>query len=135
MLRIVFGLFILLHGLVHLFYFGHSRRYFELSPEMVWPDGAWAFSRVLGVETVRMLASILYLLATIGFVLGAVGIFGKQDWWRTVVLGTAVFSSVIVVLFWDGKTRRLADQGFVGLLINVAILVAALVFQWPDLGF
>jgi hypothetical protein len=46
-----------------------------------------------------------------------------------------VFSSVIIILFWDGKTRMLADQGLVGLLINVAILVAVLVLQWPDLGF
>ena len=42
MFRIIFGIFIILHGLVHLLYFGQSTRYFELQPGMVWPDGAWA---------------------------------------------------------------------------------------------
>jgi hypothetical protein len=35
MSRIIFGVFIVLHGLVHLLYFGQSARYFELQPEMV----------------------------------------------------------------------------------------------------
>ena len=36
-MRFVFGVFIVLHGLVHLLYFGQSARYFELKPGMVWP--------------------------------------------------------------------------------------------------
>ena len=32
MLKILFGVFIILHGFVHLLYFGHSARYFELQP-------------------------------------------------------------------------------------------------------
>jgi hypothetical protein len=47
--RFRLGIFLVLHGLVHLLYFGQSARYFELKPGMTWPDGAWAFSRLLGV--------------------------------------------------------------------------------------
>jgi hypothetical protein len=35
MLRFIIGVFIVLHGLVHLLYFGHSRRLFELQPGML----------------------------------------------------------------------------------------------------
>jgi hypothetical protein len=133
--RIIFGIFIVLHGLVHLFYFGQSRRLFDLQAEMVWPDGSWAFSRLLGDQTARSLASICCVLAAIGFVAAGVGIFAKQEWWRPAIVVSAVFSSAIFFVFWDGKLRRLADHGFVGILINVAILVAVLVLQWPDLGF
>jgi hypothetical protein len=135
MFRIVFGVFIVLHGLVHLLYFGQSARYFELQPEMVWPDGSWAFSRLLGDEATRILASISCILAAIGFVAGGIGILVRQAWWRPVVVGSAAFSAVIIVLFWDGVVQNLDDKGLIGLLINIAILVALLILRWPSAGF
>jgi hypothetical protein len=39
-MRIVFGILLLIHGLIHLLYSGQSARRFELQPGMVWPDGA-----------------------------------------------------------------------------------------------
>jgi hypothetical protein len=135
MFRIIFGVFIVLHGLVHLLYFGQSARYFELQPEMVWPDGSWAFSRLLGDEATRILASISCVLAAIGFIAGGIGILVSQAWWRPVVVGSAAFSAVIIVLFWDGELQMLDDKGGIGLLINLAILVALLILRWPSLGF
>jgi hypothetical protein len=135
MLRIIFGVFIVLHGLVHLLYFGQSARYFELQPQMVWPDGSWALSRLLGDEATRILASISCVLAAIGFVAGGIGILVRQAWWRPVVVGSAAFSAVIIVLFWDGVVQNLDDKGLIGFLINIAILVALLVMRWPSLGF
>jgi hypothetical protein len=135
MFRIIFGVFIMLHGLVHLLYFGQSRRLFELQPGMVWPDGSWAFSRLLGDEAIRLLASISYVLAAIGFVAGGTGILVRQNWWRPVVVASAAFSAVIIILFWDGELQNLDDKGLIGLLINIAILVALLILRWPSLGF
>ena len=129
MLRIAIGVFIVLHGLVHLLYSGQSQRLFELQPGMVWPDGSWAFSRLVGDETTRMLASIFMVLAAIGFVAGGAGILVRQTWWRPVVLGSAAFSAAIVVLFWNGTMQKLNDQGAIALLINLAILVAVLVWE------
>jgi hypothetical protein len=135
MFRIIFGVFMVLHGLVHLLYFGQSQRLFELQPGMVWPDGSWAFSRLLGDEATRILASISYVLAAIGFIAGGIGILVSQAWWRPVVVASAAFSAVIIILFWDGKVQMLDDKGGIGLLINLAILVALLVLRWPSLGF
>jgi len=135
MISILFAVFLILHGLVHMLYFGQSARYFELQPGMVWPDGSWTFFRLLGQAGTRNLASILLALAAIGFVVGGVGIFTKQAWWRPAVLGTAVFSSVIYLLFWDGGFQHLDNKGGVGILINLAILVALLIFQWPRFDF
>jgi hypothetical protein len=135
LLRFIIGVFIVLHGLVHLLYFGQSRRFFELQPRMVWPDGSWAFSKLLGDEATRLLASISCVLAAIGFVAGSTGILVGQAWWRPVVVGSAAFSAVIFILFWDGKMRKLDDKGGIGLLINIAILVAVLILRWPDFEF
>jgi len=135
MLRFIIGVFFVLHGGVHLLYFGQSARYFDLKPGMLWPDGAWAFSKLLGNEATRNLASISLILAAIGFVAGGAGILVGQAWWRPVVAVVAAFSSVVYVLFWNGSMQNLDGQGGVGILINLAILAAVLVLRWPDFGF
>jgi len=135
MLRFIIGVFIVLHGLVHLLYFGHSWRFFELQAGLVWPEGSWALSKLRGNGATRLLASISCVLAAIGFVVGGTGILLMQPWWRPVVVGSAAFSAIIFILFWDGKMRKLADKGGIGLLINIAILVAVLILRWPDFEF
>lgn len=75
MVKILFGVFIVLHGLVHLLYFGQTARYFELQPGMVWPDGSWAFAKLLGEAVTRSIASVLLILAAVGFVAGGAGMF------------------------------------------------------------
>ena len=135
MLRYLVGAFIVLHGLVHLLYFAQSRRVFELQPGMAWPDGSWAFSRLLGDEATGWLASITCILAAIGFIVGGAAILLGQAWWRPVVVGAAAFSAAVFFLFWNGKAQNLAQQGAIAILINLAILVCVLVLQWPDFGF
>jgi uncharacterized membrane protein YphA (DoxX/SURF4 family) len=135
MLSILFGVFFMLHGMVHLLYFGQSARYFELQPGMAWPDGSWIFSRLLGDGTTRNLSSILLVLAAVGFVIGGIGIFAKQAWWRPTIIVVAIFSSAIYVLFWDSGWGHLDNKGGIGVLINLAILAALLIFQWPKFEF
>lgn len=135
MLKILFGVFLMLHGLVHLLYFGQSRRLFQLQPGMVWPDGSWVFSRLLDDETTRLSASVFLVLAAIGFVAGGAGIVLGQAWWRPVAVGVSIFSAVIFILFWDGAWQNLHDKGAIGLLINIAILAAVLIFRWPNFEF
>ena len=132
MFTTIFGLFIILHGLVHLLYFGQSRRIFLLHPDMDWPDDSWAFSRLLDYDVIGILASISCVVATIGFVAGGLGILLRLEWWRPLVAGTAVFSAALFILFWDGEKRRMANQGGVDVLINIAILLVVLVIQWPN---
>ncbi len=135
MFRILFGVFVVLHGLVHLLYLGQSQRFFEMQPGMVWPDGSWAFSGLLGNGSTRLLASICLVLAAVGFVAGGVAIFWRQVWWQPVVVGASIFSSVLYVLLWDGGLQNLDDKGGVGLLINAALLTAVLLFHWPQFEF
>lgn len=130
-MNFIFGAVIALHGLVHLLYFGQSSRRFELKPGMLWPDGSWAFSGLFGDGAARNFGSILLLVAAIGVVAGGVGILTSQSWWRPVVVGAAAFSSLTYLLLWNGKLQDLDGQGAVGILINIAILLAVLVFRWP----
>ena len=135
MLRIVVAVFVVLHGLVHLLYVGQSLRLFELQPGLVWPDGSWVFSRLLGDEGTRLLTSACCVLAAMGFVAGGIGLLARQAWWRPVVVGAAAFSAAMLLVLWDGQMQRLDDQGGIAVLINLAILALLLVFQWPNFEF
>ena len=130
--RLLFAIFVMLHGVVHLLYAGQSRRLFELRPGMTWPDDSWTLSKLFGADITRTLAAIAYVLAAIGFVAGGIGLLLGPAWGRLLVAGAAAFSSLSVLLFWDGKMQKLADQGLVALIINAAIVAAVLIPQWPS---
>ena len=130
-MKTLFGIFIILHGLVHLLYFGQSARYFEMQPGMVWPDGSWVFSNLLGEEASRTLASVMLVLAAVGFAAGGVGILADLSWWRPVLIGISIFSSLIFILFWDGGMQQLDNKGCFGILINLAIFGCLIGGGWP----
>jgi hypothetical protein len=132
MLRVLTGLFILLHGLVHLWYFSLSQRLVEFQPEMGWSGRSWILSNLLGDSTTRSLAGVLYVLATIAFVVSGISIFIQAEWWRPVLVASAVFSSVIILLLWDGSTQLLVQKGLIGLIINIVILITLLLLKWPS---
>lgn len=131
MIKILFGIFIVLHGLVHLLYMGQSARFFELQPGMVWPDNAWAFSALVGMKTTRKIANTCLILSALLFAIGGAGLLARQDWWRLVATSAAIVSSAIFFLLWDGTFKKLPDQGWVGILINLAILAVIFLFKWP----
>ena len=114
MMRIVFGVFVILHGLVHLLYFGQSGRYFELAPGMVWPDGSWAFSRLLSDVSTRTVAGAALVLTALELAAGGVGLLVKIPFWRPLVIGAAALSTVLYLLLWDGQFQRLPDKGGIG---------------------
>jgi hypothetical protein len=128
MVKIGFALFIILHGLVHLLYLGQSRRLFEMQPGMEWPDGSWAVSRIVGDGTSRTMVAFFLGLVALGFVAGGVALLAGLSWWRTLVAGSALLSSAIYLLFWDGAWKNAQDQGAIGLLFNLALLTAVFLF-------
>ena len=129
--RILVTVFLILHGLIHLLYFAQSARIFELKPGMIWPAGSWALSRVLGDNGTRTLASAFCVLLAAGFVVGAVGLLSSQSWWRAPVVASAVVSAVLFLLCWNGQLQNIDGQGAVGLVLDMLILIAILVFRWP----
>lgn len=131
MIRIILAVFLILHGGVHLLYLGQSARIFELQPGMTWPDGAWALQKIIADDSARMLASVLLLIAALILAAGSAGLVFKQDWWRSLTAAAGIFSTVTFVLLWDGRLSNLANQGWVGILINLLILAALWIIQRP----
>jgi hypothetical protein len=122
MWTIIAGIFFMAHGMVHLLYAGQSRRYFYLKPGMIWPDGSWTFSKLIGDESTRLLAAVMLALTAFGFIFAGAALLFRQAWWHPTVIASAAFSTLIFFLLWDGKFQGLDDKGVVGIFINMVIL-------------
>lgn len=126
MLPTAIGLLALLHGLIHLLYFGHSQRYFELTEGFRWPENSWLLSPLTGVKTLLTAAGVLLLVSAL--LLGASGAayLFRQPWGDLALTAGALWSSLTYLVLWDGKGRRLPDQGLIGILINLVLLAYAM---------
>lgn len=135
MFHFLFGLFIILHGLVHLWYFTLSQRLVEFKPEMGWAGKSWLLSNFIGDSNTQSLASALFVLAAIAFVISGVGIFIRAEWWWTALMSSAILSSVIILIFWDGSMQLIVQKGLIGFLISLGILLAMLLLKRPIFAF
>jgi hypothetical protein len=134
-MNIAVAVFLILHGLVHLLYLGQSMKWYQLGEGMTWPENSWVFSRPFGNKATRVIAGVSCVAAALVFIVGGVFIFAKQTAWVWITVGAAAFSSLLVILMWDGKMKELANRGLFDILINAAILILLLVVGWPDFGF
>ena len=124
LLRLVTGAFLILHGLIHLGAAVAARPGAS-------QEGLWAFfttdsrlPRGQGPQLTRPVGIALLILATVGFVLaGLVELIGLGAW-RVLAIASALDSLLLLILYW----HRLLE---VGVLLNVAILVALLWARWP----
>ena len=116
------GVFIILHGLVHLWYVVLSFHWVEFQPDMGWNGKSWLFSSFVPEATLRAIAGGLFILAAIAFVISGIGIFIKANWLEPFITSSAVFSSALLILLWDGSLDMLVQKGLIGLLINLVVI-------------
>lgn len=122
MLRLGVGVFLALHGLVHLWYVALSRGWVEVEEQMGWNGRSWLLSSSLPEATILSLASALYVVVGAAFVAGGVGYALGRDWATPVLLGAAALSTVVLVAMWDGEFDLLVEKGVLGVLINLAVV-------------
>jgi hypothetical protein len=89
---------------------------------------SWLLTDLVGDGATRIVGSLLWLAATVGFVAAAVGIFGQQGWWRGLAVGSAAVSILGLVLFWSDSA---ASSTFSALAFDAVVLVALLLLRWP----
>jgi hypothetical protein len=112
-----------------MWYVALSQGWVEFEPEMGWTGESWLLSRFLGESATRSLASIVFIVATLAFVVSGVGTLFNAGWWRSALLASAIFSTAMVVLYWDGSFEMIVQKGLIALLINAGILVAVLLVR------
>jgi hypothetical protein len=104
-MRTIVAIFLILHGLVHAI--------LAMVPDPNAPEvkfatffsQSWVLNGLgLSESAGRLIAMILAALATIGFVatgLALLDILVPFDWWRTLVIASAVVSLVLLIIFWN----------------------------------
>lgn len=128
---IVVGAFLIAHGLVYGLYVGHALRLFELRPGLTWPDDSWALSGLIRIPVIRAMAAIVFSLAAAGFAVSGTALIARQSWWAPLASATAIVATVALLLLWNRRLQGLDAQGAYAILINAAIVVAALALHWP----
>ena len=129
-MKIVIALFLIAHGLVH--------AGLAAAPDPNDPDkkaGAfftsakrsWLLPKLgLSATTIQWIGIGLVSLATLGFVLAGLGIFGVPGLdtiWHVIAIISAAISLLLLILFWH---RWLV----VGVLIDLVILAELLWIKW-----
>ena len=132
-MKIIIGLFLIAHGLVHA---GLAAAPNPDDPEtkpgtfFTSPERSWLLSKVeLSSASVRWIGIVLVALATLGFVLSGLGVFGVpglSEIWRTLAIASAVGSLLLLILFWHLWL-------IIGVLIDFGILIALLWLDWPPI--
>lgn len=115
--RYVIGAVIIAHGIGHV-------------------GGPWFFkgswlADVLASGALRWAFVAVWILAGLGFVaagLAVLGVLVPVELWRMLSIASAALSLVVAVLFLGGGMNQ---PLFNALAMDVVILVALLVFQWP----
>ena len=97
------------------------------------PARSWLFP-TLGELTLRIISSIFWIFAAVGFLaalLGFLGVLVPSGLWRPLAVGTAVVSILGLVLFWN-TWPALNTIGALGM--NIVILITQLWLHWPPTG-
>ena len=123
MIRVVIGVVLALHGLVHLWFVALALRLVTFRPEMGWSGRSWLLTPLLGDAATRSTAAVLLSAAAAAFVVGGLALAGPAAWWRPALVFAASLSTVVLLVTWDGGTDLIVQKGAIGVAINVAVLV------------
>lgn len=138
-IKIIIAIVLLLHGLAH------GRALLVLLAEVLGiptsrslPVRSWLFPS-LGQRATNLIASLFWLLSTIGFIGASMSFWGilvPGELWRQLAIVSSIISTLGIAIFsgiWPGAPdRRLSTiDTVIALVVNAAILVALLWLQWP----
>lgn len=123
--RILFGLVLIGHGAGHIYFLG------PMLGRVRWGQAgrSWLLSGRVPDIVVKIVGDAVWLLAMFGFMVAGGGLLGQHEWWRALALVSAAVSMLGLALFWQPMR-----QMYIAGLMDIAILVALLVFHWPSAG-
>lgn len=125
-LFLLFALFLIAHGLMHVYYMTPA----PPPGPVQWPfqlNHSWLLMPLRLDNIARPLGILLCLVTIMGFALTGLGMLGipiLNEWWRTLALVSASASLVLLVVFWNWML-------VLGIVINGAIIAALLWNESP----
>ena len=133
MLHIILGVFLILHGAVHIWYVAMARGLISADADTIWNGRSWLFTRRLGDQATMALATIVFSAITLVFAVAGIALVAQQERFSTWAITGSILSIAAIIGFWDGKPDHPVEKGLLGIILDVAILVALLYFEWPSI--
>ncbi len=125
MIKIIAAIFLILHGLIHLFGFLVPWGIME-TDDFQYKTTILAGKVDLGPTGIRIVG-ILWFVGAIGFVIAGIGLWMVTPWWFTLLVAVTLYSLVLCILGWP-------DSQF-GVYINLVILGVLLFGERFGLSF
>jgi len=133
MLHIILGVFLILHGAVHIWYVAMARGLISADADTIWNGRSWLFTRRLGDQATMALATIVFSAITLVFAVAGIALVAQQERFSTWAITGSILSIAAIIGFWDGKPDHPVEKGLLGITLDVAILAALLYFEWPSI--
>ena len=95
-----------------------------------WKGSTWLLGSALTGDALKALASALWAIAGVGFIATGIAIAFSpsfQGLWLPLAIGASTVSILSLAIFWDGQTAHFADQGGIGMVLSLIILISAIV--------
>lgn len=96
-----------------------------------WKGSSWILGSALTGDRLKTLVLILHVMAGIAVLACAVAIGlapSIPGWWPPLAIIGAALGIAGFAIFWDGQTELLAQEGVIGAIISLILLVSAIAF-------
>ncbi len=125
-IRYVIAAVVAAHGLVYLNAARGVLPVFE-----GWKGRAWLLGDAITGDSLKRLCQGMWAVAGIGVIATGVALafaFSAQAVWRPLAIVASTVAILSFLVFWDGQVRRLFEQGVIGVVLSLLILLGALAF-------
>lgn len=96
----------------------------------MWKGSSWVLKNTIKTDRLRRLVLVLHCAAGALTFAGAVAI-AIVTWapalWPPLIIAGAIIGIIGFLIFWDGQTKYLVDEGIIGASISLALLVLAII--------
>ena len=125
MIRWLIVIAMLMHGVGHIVFFLES----FAGSSMGFADAPWLLPGAFTVTSpVGKAFALLWLLAMLGFVIAAIGLFTRQEWWAALAVASAAISLVVLLPWWNTVT----PNSRVWVLLADLVIIAAFGMPWKE---
>lgn len=125
MIRWLIAIAMLMHGAGHIVFVLAA---FTSTP-MEFSTAPWLLPGAFTVDSpVGKAFALLWLLAMLGFMVAAVGLILRKEWWPPLAVAAAVVSLVVLLPWWNTIT----PSSRVWVLLADVVVIAAFGLPWKD---
>jgi hypothetical protein len=122
MTKTLFGIFLILHGLVHAAIWLPAPK----EKQIFNANHSWFFDAVkMQSGTIRGIAIAACLVAFLTLVIGGIGILSHQNWALTPVLIGAIVSLILIVAYFNPWMS-------LAVLLDIGIIYLTAIRHWPS---